>query len=235
MRGRCNEASSSIPVAVARLDRYKWIICQRHYANIVELPKGTEASDETTVWGLVYNMTAADEATLDLYEGHNYYRNPKPQPNPDPLHRQKTPYLQGGWDYNKHYLPVTVTKWLAKNPSQYGIDGRLGETITVLAYVDEFRTGEGVIAEEYIGRMNRAIDESAQLGVPRTWMDKIMRKKGWVTIGDYAPEEYVGDDRGYISERDTELPDTNSHKGSKTINSFHKPQRAGFLDDETQE
>ncbi|KAK6518086.1 hypothetical protein TWF506_005247 [Arthrobotrys conoides] len=48
--------------SVARLPNYRWLICERGYANIVRSP-----GDE--VWGMLYNLTPPDEASLDKYEG----------------------------------------------------------------------------------------------------------------------------------------------------------------------
>lgn len=71
---------------------------------------------------------------------------------------------------------------------------------TVLAYVDELRTGEGRILRNYIGRMNRAIEEGVALGVPRTWVDKVMRR--WVVPGIFPEKGYVGTNEGYVPEKE---------------------------------
>jgi hypothetical protein len=64
MHHRCLDApeKSAIPIAVARLDGWKWVICERGYANIVPLPDGAKIkdTDEGIVWGLLYNMTPGD-------------------------------------------------------------------------------------------------------------------------------------------------------------------------------
>ncbi|KIX95483.1 uncharacterized protein Z520_08603 [Fonsecaea multimorphosa CBS 102226] len=217
--------SSSEPVGIARLDSHAWIICERGYANVVALPESNAASDHNTVWGVVYNMHPVDEARLDMYEGHNEARNPKPEINPDPETQVVKQYLQGGWDYNKHYLPITVTKWL-KDPAEYGISmssssnssssdmvngaDTMGSypptTIRALVYVDEFRTTPGKIVQEYIGRMNRGIDESVKLGLPHNWVKNIMRR--FIPEGIYVDEEgYVGTDEGYVEAEATEADD----------------------------
>ncbi|OAP60480.1 hypothetical protein AYL99_05482 [Fonsecaea erecta] len=217
-----HSASSSEPVAIARLDSHAWIICERGYANVVALPESNAASDYNTVWGVLYNMHPVDEARLDMYEGHNQARNPTPEINPDPETQVVKQYLQGGWDYNKHYLPVTVTKWL-KDPAEYGIsmssshmvNGAAHEhtagshpptTVRALVYVDEFRTTPGKIVPEYIGRMNRGIEESVKLGVPLSWVNNIMRP--FIPEGIYVTEKgYVGTDEGYVEAEATETDD----------------------------
>lgn len=212
---RLNHApSSSAPVAIARLDSHAWIICERGYANVVSLPPSNAASDANTVWGVVYNMSPEDEAMLDLYEGHDDARNPDPQLNPDPASQEWKPYLQDGWDYNKHYLPVTVTKWL-RDPSEYGIEGSdwsasslssRQTTIRTLVYVDEYRTLPGAIKHEYVGRMNRGIAESVALGLPEGWVNSVLRK--FIPSGVFVDEEgYVGTPDGYIEGKDVDWAD----------------------------
>jgi hypothetical protein len=102
-------------------------------------------------------------------------------------------------DYNKWYINVTVAKWL-KPPSVLGSNspGLGNEAVTVLAYVDELRTGEGRIIHNYIGRMNRAIEESVELGLPRSWVDKVMRR--WVVPGIFPDDSYIGTNEGYVPE-----------------------------------
>ena len=206
MRLRCNNnPSSSQPVAIARLDDHEWIICQRGYANVVALPSSpafnsTQTRDpHNTVHGLIYNLAPADEARLDLYEGHDLFRNSSPEPNPNPRTSAARPFLQGDWDYNKHYLPVTIQKWL-RNPAEDGLQDDTTE-ITTLVYVDELRTEKGVINDEYIGRMNRGISEAVKLGLDGDWVEAVMR-------GDIPKDveledaEDVGRVEGYVEETD---------------------------------
>ena len=222
---RCrHNADSSVPVAIARLDPYAWIICQRGYANVVSLPPDTPASDASTVWGLLYNMSPADEAQLDLYEGHDDVRNPNPEINPEPKQQIERPYLQGNWDYNKHYLPVTVTKWL-RDPSEYGVDvpgwepgSQQRTTVRVLVYVDELRTEPGTINQEYIGRMNRGIRESVALGIPQSWVDAVLRKD--IPAGIEVSEDgYVGTKEGYI---EAEATETQDHIAEREVKEWHE-------------
>ena len=53
---------SSIYLGLAKLPRWRWMINGRGYANVVP-------SDADEVWGMVYSLTTADEASLDLHEG----------------------------------------------------------------------------------------------------------------------------------------------------------------------
>lgn len=120
MHHRCTDsaATSAVPVAVARLDGWKWVICERGYANIVPLSlpeaadgfaeadgpaltNGSRRDDQeasaSVVWGVLYNMTPGDKRVLDAYEGHDEWRNPTPERNPDPRTSGRTPELQGDW------------------------------------------------------------------------------------------------------------------------------------------
>lgn len=96
MRQRCISAPeiSAKPLAVARLDGWRWIITERGYANVIPvqgfddyfLAQNIETSDrravlnaqdETTsheehVYGIIYAMTPSDEGLLDGYEGVDY-------------------------------------------------------------------------------------------------------------------------------------------------------------------
>lgn len=178
--------------------------------SISEQNSESSTSADATVWGVLYNLSPADEETLDEYEGHDHYRNPLPTPNPIHADRARKPYEQGGWDYNKLYLPVTIPKWLVE-PETFGLaTAEAGEmrgsrnaqgepnsmTVTALVYVDERRTAAGEISPEYIGRMNRAIDESVQLGLPGEWCEAAMRT--WVVKGVYPGENYWGTREGYV-------------------------------------
>lgn len=59
MRRRC---PSSKHIGVAILHDWKWIICDRGYANVIPSPGDR-------VWGMVYILSAIDEAYLDQNEG----------------------------------------------------------------------------------------------------------------------------------------------------------------------
>lgn len=208
-----DSTSSSQPVAIARLDSFAWIICGRGYANVVPLPESDESTPKNTVWGVLYNLTMEDEAQLDRYEGHNESRNPKPQINPDPQTQRQRPYLQGGWDYNKHYLPLTVVRWL-QNPQDFGISFpdwspravNQETSIRALVYVDELRTKPGKINKEYIGRMNRAIREGVDLGIPQEWVDEVLRE--YIPAGiEVDAKGYIGTDKGYVEAEASETAD----------------------------
>ncbi|KAL1963233.1 hypothetical protein VTN77DRAFT_8558 [Rasamsonia byssochlamydoides] len=191
MRQRCEHdpEKSGKPLAVARLDRWRWLICERGYANVIppeELRVGQQESEgekvpvsgeEDAVFGILYDMTPEDEYLLDFYEGVDH--NAPAAPLHSKVDRKIRPREQGSGDYNKWYVPATVTKWLtddADDDDQEGLLLKNEKTITVLVYVDEEHVRVGPPKTEYIARMNRAIRESVELGLPRDWVDSVMRK-----------------------------------------------------------
>lgn len=206
MRKRCSSDPeiSAKPVGIARLDNWRWIICERGYANVippyVNSADGTDGNTEShqdqmdednkdVIWGVLYDMTPEDLRTLDMYEGID---RSAPKASPDhPVDSATRPYEQGAGSYNKWNVLVTVTKWLDEDHRKK-YDG-FHNTITsaggpvgfvggdhaqqrVLVYVDEYRTEEGKPKGEYITRMNRGIRESVELGIPKDWIEKVMRK-----------------------------------------------------------
>ncbi|KAK6501484.1 hypothetical protein TWF481_009322 [Arthrobotrys musiformis] len=122
MSRRC---PSSVFTSVARLPNYRWIISERGYANIVRSP-----GDE--VWGMLYDLPPADEASLDRYEG----------------------------------VPVAYVKEMMTVEL---VDGGSAE---VLVYIDYNHVLDGVVLEEYVGRMSSGIKDAIRKGVPVGYIRK---------------------------------------------------------------
>jgi len=141
MSKRCPESRF---VGIAKLHGWRFIINQRGYATIVR-------SENDHVWALVYDLTANDEATLDINEG--------------------VPF-----SYVKKYLEVTF--WEANLAGDAGVsippDPSAGRTISSLIYVDE-RTEEGPPKKEYIYRVGMGIEDAIANGVPLEYFDKYLR------------------------------------------------------------
>lgn len=78
------------------------------------------------------------------------------------------------WAYGKERVGV---QWMT------GEEGERKGTVEVevLVYVDWKRTEEGAPREEYVGRMNRGIEDALDLGVPREWVEKVVRR--WIPEG----------------------------------------------------
>lgn len=89
MRSRCeyNPDQSSRPVAIARIDHWRWLISDHGYANVIppkelRVPGGVQeklggdvpvSGKEDAVFGVLYEMSAEDERLLDGYEGVDHW------------------------------------------------------------------------------------------------------------------------------------------------------------------
>jgi hypothetical protein len=148
MRQRC---PTSKYLGIARLNGYKWIIYDRGYANIVQI---TEEKVETKhdytheVWGLVYSLEKEDERRLDRNEG----------------------------------VPVAYTKELLECDFWETKDGhkpdtsREPENIDMLVYINRKLTTPSKSKEEYVYRMNKGINDALEEGVPKQYVEQVMRK-----------------------------------------------------------
>lgn len=75
MRSRCryDPTVSGTPLAIARLDDWRWTVNERHYADVVRCrdPADDNATHDTekyesVVYGVVYSMMKPDESWLDV-------------------------------------------------------------------------------------------------------------------------------------------------------------------------
>ncbi|KAF4614336.1 hypothetical protein G7Y89_g15401 [Cudoniella acicularis] len=166
MSQRCPTSSY---YALGTLHRYRWIIGERGYANVVSCSpsssasllrvtnRGTEDSgtgnedgtmeedgcgNEEKVIGMLYLLSEEDEEYLDTAEG--------------------VPYA-----YTKHMLPISLS-----SPSPET------QTVQALVYVDEKRLGHGICKEEYVARMNRGIKDAVEKGMSEVYVREVLRK--WV-------------------------------------------------------
>lgn len=190
LRCTASPTRSALPLAIARLRGWKWIICHRGCANVVYSGKIGDGGDE--VWGVVYDMAIEDEEILDRYEGVDWAA-PEAVGDSSPLSRgwgaddhRERPTEQGIGHHNKAYLEVEIVEWKVKSWEE-----RLGRHgVGVLVYVDEYRVEEGPVRESYIGRMNRGIREALDLGLSAKWFDEFVRP--FIPEGVEAPEGFVG-------------------------------------------
>ncbi|KAJ9143569.1 hypothetical protein NKR19_g6816 [Coniochaeta hoffmannii] len=167
MASRCPDAR---PLHLARLPGWRFIINTRGVANIVPedpgpAPAGSCDQEEGGVYGILYEIGAEDEESLDLCEG--------------------VPFV---------YEKVEMLVWVEPLKGG-GAEGSVGDGIAAvsgdgeglartvaLVYVDTRRTGEGRPREEYIGRMNRGIEEAGNLGpaerlpLPGWYVRDVMRR-----------------------------------------------------------
>jgi gamma-glutamylcyclotransferase len=138
-------------VGIGRLKGYKWIINDRGYANIVELPKGLSECAQNEVWGLIFYLLPHDEAQLDKNEG--------------------VPYA-----YTKETLRVDL--WpsrLYDLVTKVDVEEKSVRK-EVLVYISRQRTKEDRPKDEYVYRMNKGIDDAIVFGLPEQYVNEVMRK-----------------------------------------------------------
>ncbi|PRP79900.1 hypothetical protein PROFUN_12389 [Planoprotostelium fungivorum] len=137
MSQRC---PSSTFVGVAHLPNFRWHINERGYASVTP-------SALHSVYGMVYNLTTEDEASLDVFE--NVPRS-----------------------YTKETHLARVCRTSSKEDT-----GTLkeGTDVQVLLYIDRLRSANGAPREEYVGRMERAVKDAIDVGVPTAWIDENIR------------------------------------------------------------
>ncbi|EME79644.1 uncharacterized protein MYCFIDRAFT_142157 [Pseudocercospora fijiensis CIRAD86] len=152
MRQRC---PTSRYLGIARLKGYRWIIYGRGYANIVEIAgdkqSSSEHDDSEEVWGLVYSLEEEDERRLDRNEGV-------------PVAYQKELIECEYWASAKNRRSGRPDT--SKDPHK----------VDMLVYIDRMRTEPSEPKEEYIYRMNMGIHDALYEGVPKDYVEQVMRK-----------------------------------------------------------
>ncbi|KXX76755.1 Gamma-glutamylcyclotransferase [Madurella mycetomatis] len=154
-------------VGVGRLRGYHWFINVRGYANIAktrhktnsynhkpaiadeeELEKGEE-DYENQVWGFVYSLSTIDEARLDKNEG--------------------VPY-----SYEKRIIDCELG--VGGEDAAVATAGGW-RTVPMLVYIDFRRTEGGHLPKaEYVHRMNMGIRDALSEGVPRKYVERVLRR-----------------------------------------------------------
>jgi gamma-glutamylcyclotransferase len=183
MAQRC---PNSYAVGLGLLRGWRWIINGRGYANAVEVEgkvggegpgpladslhggdttqTGEAADEDKVVYGVLYILDADDEEFLDRCEG--------------------VPEV-----YGKEMWDVEIVKWRWPQSSSVAATVGLGfaddagdedgerKKMSMLVYVDRDSIEPSKPQKEYIGRMNRGIQEATEeWGLPKTYVDKVMRK-----------------------------------------------------------
>ena len=137
---------SSAYVGVARLPRYRWIINSRGYANIVS---STSAADE--VYGLVYTLTHTDETQLDINEG--------------------VPHC-----YTKEIMRVELWAPESRDTGDTATGATQCREADLLVYIDQHRKIEDIPKQEYVHRMNMGVRDALEMGIPKDYIDQVIRK-----------------------------------------------------------
>ncbi|KAF1813133.1 hypothetical protein P152DRAFT_379166, partial [Eremomyces bilateralis CBS 781.70] len=163
MSQRC---PNSVYLGVGRLYGWRWIINERGYANVVELKAGKDNRSDSTsiqkqgregkdanaadnsVYGLVYTLTESDEANLDLIES-------VPQAYTKETHEVEL------WPSPGMRKPVNMDLAPRK--------------VMMLTYVDRKRVTEARPQDEYVSRLNTGLIDALKEGVPKEWIDRVIR------------------------------------------------------------
>ncbi len=187
--------------SLALLRHWRWIINARGYANIVpshssssttsnsfpsasasaSASTSTSASaakhdndndeeegiaDDDVVYGLLYALTPTDEAQLDINEGV-------------PFAYQKflldVEVLGSGVDGNDDDDGQTTQEEVAAQRPQAELTGQV-KKVKALIYIDDKRIVEGVPRSEYVGRMNRGIEDAVRRGMPVGYVRGVLRR-----------------------------------------------------------
>ncbi|RFU77051.1 hypothetical protein TARUN_5187 [Trichoderma arundinaceum] len=179
MRQRCPYSTA---VGLGKVMGWRWIINRRGYANIVRSGEGEDAEldedsededgdeaieedkgkgrmednegEESQVYGMLYLLPAEDEERLDRYEGV-------------PWAYEKF-YLEAGW--------VSTSETIKGDERGEQVEEEL-TPVKVLAYIDRKRTKEGKPKEEYVGRMEKGIQDAVlNWGMSEEYANRVMRR-----------------------------------------------------------
>jgi len=138
-------------LGVARLDNYRWMINDRGYANVVQIqsPSSTEPNYANVVYGLVYSLQPSDEKSLDKSEGV-------------PRAYTKEHLQVSFWPKEKEHEPVDLHKPANKQD--------------MLVYISRKHVTDSEPKHEYIYRMNQGINDALNEGVPKDYVQQVMRR-----------------------------------------------------------
>ncbi|CAD0113866.1 unnamed protein product [Aureobasidium uvarum] len=138
-------------LGIARLDNYRWMINDRGYANVVQVksPSSSEPNYANVVYGLVYSLQPADEENLDINEGV-------------PIAYTKEDLPISFWPKEKKDEPIDTHKPAKKQD--------------MLVYISRKHVTDSEPKHEYIYRMNMGIDDALKEGVPKEYVQEVMRK-----------------------------------------------------------
>ena len=165
-------------MGVGKLAGFRWIINGRGYANIVPSDK-----PQSVIYGLIYNLTPADVATLDVNEG--------------------VPYA-----YTKEIMAVEFWSSLngvsniSRSHWEKSDGAKPGEIINVLVYIDRQGIQDAKAKEEYIYRMNKGIADAVALGVPTDYVEEYIRPFIPPTISEEIQDLAKKQAMGFKEEKD---------------------------------
>lgn len=164
MADRCPD-SRFIGRAVLR--GHRWQINQRGHANIVANIVAN-ADRWSRVEGLVYLLTAADEAALDSWEGGVAVAAHKTHVDVELFSAHPTLVGRKVVEVVDHAVRLVPE---ASNPR--GL--RKDRSVSVMTYVDGCRVVDGgVVLPECVQPLSRGLDNASLLGLPERWMHEVV-------------------------------------------------------------
>lgn len=184
-----------------RLKGFKWIIYQRGFANIVEVDsykeegddekeeKGKEGDYRNQVWGMMYSLEENDEKLLDEREGVpvayrkewiecEFWTVPEAAASSSSREEEEEEVGENEED------TTTAEKKKKRKPAD--ITKRPGKE-KMLVYINREMTDEGEIRKEYISRMNCGIKDAVKEGLPREYVEQVLRR--WIPADGEEEEE----------------------------------------------
>ncbi|QGI70185.1 hypothetical protein CEK26_002518 [Fusarium fujikuroi] len=173
----------------ATLESYRWQINERGVANVVE------SGSNHSVEGLLYMIGPKDERTLDRSEGvsKGFYQKYLMRVSFEP-HQQYANFKTGRLSHlleqrrdsmsgDGTRFPTNANRKVRFTQPQFHpvtyMDGEEGsgrharnELVKALVYVSEDYITDGSIREEYIARMQNAVNDAVSLGVSKSFVNK---------------------------------------------------------------
>lgn len=157
MRERC---PYSTPVGLGYLQGWRWFINQRGFANIIQIDESDSDDDSSssTDKGKAPASTVKDDGVYGLL----YLLPPEDEQLLD--HYEGVPYA-----YQKFQVDLMLEK--------DAVGDFIGEMQTALIYIDTERVDEDDPRQEYIGRMERGIEDAVQnWGMDEEYANRVMRR-----------------------------------------------------------
>ncbi|KAI1436736.1 hypothetical protein GGR50DRAFT_187955 [Xylaria sp. CBS 124048] len=163
MAARC---PNSTFIGTAILPDYRWQINERGVANVVR-------AAGYSVHGLVFELGPGDETNLDLFEGVGTDAYSK---------TYHSVILRPSWSLRKPPSLLRMTDgahpWVASHTQKDNEAARAWDSSLihhVLVYASDTYIISDAPRDEYVRRMNLAIEDAAALGVPTEYIDNAIR------------------------------------------------------------
>lgn len=196
----------------AILDSFRWHINERGVANVLK------SDDNHSVEGLLYTVTPKDESALDRNEGvsKGFYHKHLAMVSVQP-HGQYT-------DFKTARLALLLKQRrqeIGDSSNDRTSRRSLWTKVPALVYVSEDYVRDGPIRDEYIPRMQNAVNDAVCLGVSKPFVSKsiapFLQRPATLSIGNHQLEQKKVQEKG----PETEHRDTVTIKGTSQENSVN--------------